>query len=38
MIEVKNVSMKFRMSDEPINSLKEIFTTAVKGKLRFNEF
>ena len=26
------------MSDEPINSLKEIFTTAVKGKLRFNEF
>lgn len=30
--------MKFRMSDEPINSLKEIFTTAVKGKLRFNEF
>lgn len=38
MIEVKNVTMKFRMSDEPINSLKEIFTTAVKGKLRFNEF
>ena len=38
MIEVKNVSMKFRMSDEPINSLKEIFTTAVTGKLKFNEF
>ena len=38
MIEVKDVTMKFRMSDEPINSLKEIFTTAVKGKLRFNEF
>ena len=38
MIEVKNVTMKFRMSDEPINSLKEIFTTAVKGKLSFNEF
>lgn len=38
MIEVKNVTMKFRMSDEPINSLKEIFTTAVKGQLRFNEF
>lgn len=30
--------MKFRMSDEPINSLKEIFTTAITGKLRFNEF
>lgn len=38
MIELKNVTMKFRMSDEPINSLKEIFTTAVSGKLKFNEF
>lgn len=38
VIEVKNVTMKFRMSDEPINSLKEIFTTALKGNLRFNEF
>ena len=38
MIEVKNVTMRFRMSDEPINSLKEIFTTAVRGKLSFNEF
>ena len=26
------------MSDEPLNSLKEVFTTAVRGKLRFNEF
>jgi len=38
MIEVEHVTMKFRMSDEPLNSLKEIFTTALKGKLRFNEF
>ena len=38
MIEVKNVTMRFRMSDEPINSLKEIFTTAVSGRLKFNEF
>ena len=38
MVEVENVTMKFRMSDEPLNSLKEVFTTAVKGKLRFNEF
>ena len=38
MIEVENVTMKFRMSDEPLNSLKEVFTTAVRGKLKFNEF
>ena len=38
MIEVKNVTMKFKMSDQPINSLKEIFTVAVKGNLNFNEF
>ena len=38
MIEVKNVTMKFRMSDEPLNSLKEVFTIAVRGKLKFNEF
>ena len=38
MIEVSHVTMKFRMSDEPLNSLKEVFTTAVRGKLRFNEF
>lgn len=38
MIEVRNVSMRFKMSDEPINSLKEIFTTAIKGKLKFDEF
>ncbi|MBQ6478092.1 MAG: ABC transporter ATP-binding protein [Erysipelotrichaceae bacterium] len=38
MIEVKDVTMKFKMSDEPINSLKEIFTTALSGKLKYNEF
>ena len=38
MIEVKDVKMKFKMSDEPLNSLKEIFTKAVTGKLKFNEF
>ena len=38
MIELKNVKMKFKMSDEPINSLKEIFTTALSGKLKYNEF
>ncbi|MBQ6126251.1 MAG: ABC transporter ATP-binding protein [Erysipelotrichaceae bacterium] len=38
IIELKNVTMKFKMSDEPINSLKEIFTTALSGKLKYNEF
>jgi len=38
IIEVKNVTMRFKMSEEPLNSLKEIFTIAVKGKLKFNEF
>ena len=38
MIEIEHVTMKFRMSDEPLNSLKEVFTTAMKGKLKFNEF
>ena len=38
MIEVKNVKMKFKMSDEPLNSLKEVFTKAVTGKLKYNEF
>ena len=38
IIEVKNVSMKFRMSDEPLNSLKEIFTMFLRGKLTYKEF
>jgi len=38
MIEVKNVTMKFRMGNEPINSLKEYVTTSLRGKLKFNEF
>jgi len=38
MIEVEHVTMRFRMSDEPLNSLKEVFTTAMRGKLKFNEF
>lgn len=38
IIEVKNVKMKFRLSDEPLNSLKEFFTKAITGKLKFNEF
>ena len=38
MVEAKNVKMKFRMSDEPLNSLKEIFTRKLTGKLKYNEF
>lgn len=30
--------MKFKMSNEPLNSLKEVFTKAISGKLHFNEF
>ncbi|MDD5792971.1 MAG: ABC transporter ATP-binding protein [Erysipelotrichaceae bacterium] len=38
MIEVRNVTMKFRMGNQPINSLKEYVTTTLKGTLKFNEF
>ena len=38
VIEVKNVSMRFKMSDEPLNSLKEIFTMFIRGKLTYKEF
>lgn len=38
MIEVKNVTMEFSMSDQPLNSIKEVFTVAARGKLKFNKF
>lgn len=38
MIEVRNVSMRFKMSEQPLNSIKEFFTVALRGKLKFNEF
>lgn len=38
MIEVRDVTMKFRMGSQPINSLKEYVTTTLKGSLKFNEF
>ena len=37
MIEVKNVTMKFSIGTTPINSLKEFFTMAIKGKIKYNE-
>ena len=38
MIEVSDVSMRFRMNTERILSLKEFVTTALRGKLHYKEF
>ena len=37
-IKVENVSMKFNMSKEKIDSIKEYFVKLVKGKLLYTEF
>lgn len=38
MIEVKNVSMRFNMTGDKINSLKEYVVQLVSGKIQHNEF
>lgn len=38
MIEVKNVSICFKMANDRINSLKEYVVQKIKGKLHYNEF
>ena len=38
MIEVNNVTMRFRMNTDKIMSLKEFVTTALRGKLQYEEF
>lgn len=38
MIDVSNVTMRFRMNNDRIMSLKEFVTTALRGKLQYNEF
>lgn len=38
MIEVSDVTMRFRMNSDKILSLKEFITTALRGKLRYQEF
>ena len=38
MIEVRDVSMHFRMNNDRILSLKEFVTTALRGKLEYQEF
>lgn len=38
MIEVSDVTMRFRMNSDRIMSLKEFVTTALRGKLHYEEF
>lgn len=38
MIEVRDVSMRFRLTDDKIMSLKEFVTRKLSGKLKTNEF
>lgn len=38
MIEVNDVTMRFRMNSDRILSLKEFVTTALRGKLEYQEF
>ncbi len=38
MIEVENVSMRFNMAKEKVDSLKEMFIRRAKGTLKFEEF
>ena len=38
MIQVNDVSMRFRMNTDKIMSLKEFVTTALRGKLHYEEF
>ncbi len=38
MIEVDHVTMRFRMNNDKILSLKEFVTTALRGKLEYQEF
>lgn len=38
MIEVQDVTMRFRMNSDKIMSLKEFVTTALRGKLAYSEF
>lgn len=37
-ISVRDIAMRFRMSDDRILSLKELFTRAVAGKIKMSEF
>ena len=38
MIRVSDVTMRFRMNNDKILSLKEFVTTALRGKLQYSTF
>ena len=38
MIEVRDVSMRFRMANDRISSIKEYVIARLQGKLKYNEF
>ena len=38
MVEVKDVTVRFRMNNDKITSLKEFVTTALRGRLDYQEF
>lgn len=38
IIEVQNVSMRFRMANDRISSIKEYLVQLLRGKLKYNEF
>ena len=38
MIEVSDVTMRFRMNADRMMSLKEFVTTALQGKLEYQDF
>lgn len=38
IIQIQDVSMRFRLSNDRISSLKEFVTTAMRGKLQYKEF
>lgn len=38
MIEVSDVTMRFRLNNDKVLSLKEFVTTALRGKLQYNQF
>lgn len=38
MIEVRDVSMRFRMANDRISSIKEYAIARLRGKLKYNEF
>ena len=38
LIEVNNVSMRFKLPNQKINNLKEMFVKLVKRKLKYRDF